>query len=64
MVTPDGTITTIAGTGEAGFSGDAGPATAATINYPGDLAVGADGVSIYFADQLNFRIRKLTPVSP
>ncbi|SBW29130.1 hypothetical protein FDG2_6480 [Candidatus Protofrankia californiensis] len=55
-----GTITTIAGTGTAGFTGDGGPATQAQINEPNGLALAADG-SIYIADYGNQRIRKITP---
>lgn len=56
-----GLITTIAGTGTPGFSGDGGPATSAAINTPAGIAVGADG-RIYFADGYNHRIRMLTPM--
>ena len=51
-------ITTIAGTGSLGFSGDNGPATAATLNDPVGIAVAANG-DIYFADANNYRIRKI-----
>ena len=53
----DGIITTIAGTGTSGFSGDGGLATQAEISYPSCLVVGRDG-SIYFVDDSN-RIRKI-----
>jgi streptogramin lyase len=55
-----GIITTIAGTGEAGFSGDGGPATAARINTPSFLAVRSDG-TVYFIDHDNYRVRKISP---
>jgi uncharacterized protein (TIGR03437 family) len=54
-----GTITTIAGTGVGGFSGDGGLATLATI-LPLDLAADGSG-NIYIADEGNQRIRKLAP---
>ncbi len=54
-----GTISTIAGTGEAGFSGDNGPASSAKLNFPRGLALDSAG-SLYIADSLNFRIRKVT----
>jgi sugar lactone lactonase YvrE len=53
-----GVITTIAGTGVAGFSGDSGAATAAMINAPRGLAVDASG-AVYFADTANHRVRKV-----
>jgi uncharacterized protein (TIGR03437 family) len=55
-----GTITTIAGTGDAGFSGDGGTALAAKINNPGGLAAEKTG-AVYIADAGNSQIRKLTP---
>ena len=55
-----GIITTIAGTGEAGYAGDGGPATAAQINHPVDIAI-ADDDTIYFSDVWNHCIRKIDP---
>ena len=52
-----GTITTVAGT-TAGFSGDGGPATAAQMSAPSDVAVLPDG-SILISDSNNNRIRKI-----
>jgi sugar lactone lactonase YvrE len=57
-VAPDGTITTVAGTGVAGFSGDGGSATSAQLNFPADVAVAADG-TIFISDQFNHCIRKV-----
>ncbi|MBX7109552.1 MAG: T9SS type A sorting domain-containing protein [Chitinophagales bacterium] len=54
-----GIISTIAGTGTAGFSGDLGVATAAKFNGPQGLAVDESG-NVYIADQGNNRIRKIT----
>jgi serine/threonine-protein kinase len=59
-ITPDGTISTVAGNGTAGFSGDGGPATQAEINSVEGMAVGPDG-SLYLADYTNERIRKVAP---
>jgi trimeric autotransporter adhesin len=53
-----GIITTIAGTGEGYFSGDGGPATAATISGPAGLGFDAEG-NLYFADSGNNRVRKV-----
>jgi uncharacterized protein (TIGR03437 family) len=55
-VSTSGIITTIAGTGAAGFAGDGGPATSANLNYPSGVAVDAAGV-VYIADTWNHRIR-------
>jgi sugar lactone lactonase YvrE len=54
-----GNITTITGTGVAGFSGDGGAAASAMLNQPTALAVGSDG-SLYVADTDNHRIRKIS----
>lgn len=59
-VTPGGIITTVAGNGTAGFSGDGGAATSATLNQPIGVAVDASG-NLYIADEQNSRIRKVTP---
>ena len=60
-VSADGVITSIAGLlGYAGFGGDGGPATQALFRAPYGIAVDGDG-SIYVADTLNYRIRKITP---
>ena len=57
-VDASGTITTIAGSGTAGFAGDGGPATAAQLNTPYDVAVDGSG-NLYIADSQNHRIRKV-----
>jgi len=54
-----GTITTIAGTGTVGFSGDGGPATSATMALPTAVTVDSSG-NLYIADTNNNRIRKIT----
>jgi len=51
-------IETIAGTGDAGFSGDGGPALQAMLNYPRDIEMGPDG-RLYIADTENHRIRAI-----
>ena len=59
-ITPAGIISTVAGNGTAGYSGDGGPATAAEINNPYGVAIDGSG-NIYIADYYNNRIRKVTP---
>jgi trimeric autotransporter adhesin len=59
-VTPDGTISTVAGIGNPGFSGDGGQATSAQLNLPAGLAVDRVG-NLYIADSGNHRIRRVTP---
>jgi uncharacterized protein (TIGR03437 family) len=58
-MTPDGIITTIAGTGMAGYSGDEGPATSAQLGGPDGLAFDAAG-NLYIADTYNSLIRVVT----
>ena len=55
-----GTITTIAGTGARGFSGDEGPAAEAQLAYPHAVSVDEAG-NLYIADTFNQRIRKVEP---
>jgi uncharacterized protein (TIGR03437 family) len=55
-VDSSGLISTLAGTGENGFSGDGGPATAAMLNFPWGLTTDATG-SVYVADRVNNRVR-------
>lgn len=57
-VDTNGVITTVAGTGAAGFSGDGGDATLAQINRPAGIAVDSNG-NIYIGDDNNDRIRKV-----
>ena len=57
-IDPAGIISTFAGTGKAGFSGDGGPATRAMLNF--NRGVGVDGAgTVWIADSLNQRIRKV-----
>ena len=55
-----GKMTTIAGTGMAGYAGDGGPAIEAQLDYPFDIEIGADD-SIYFTDVQNNCVRKIDP---
>ncbi len=59
-VDASGIMTTIAGSGAIGFSGDGGPAAAAILFSPRGLAMDEAG-NLYFADIGNHRIRRLTP---
>jgi len=59
-VAANGTITTFAGTGVAGFSGDGGAATSAQLNLPYGLAADASG-NVYVADLGNNRVRRISP---
>jgi uncharacterized protein (TIGR03437 family) len=55
-----GTVTTIAGTGVAGFGGDGGPAVNAQLNFPYGLALDSAG-NLYVADFGNQRVRRIAP---
>lgn len=59
VITPDGKINTVAGTGTAGSSGDGGPAAKAQLNYPLGVAVDSTG-ALYISDHGNHRVRKIT----
>ena len=59
-IRPDGRITTIAGTGDAGNQGDGGLAVRAQLNSPQGLAVDSAG-RIYIADTLSNRVRRVDP---
>ena len=59
-VTPAGTITTVAGNGVNGFSGDGGLATSAELSSPTGVAVDSSG-NLYIADGPNARIRRVSP---
>jgi sugar lactone lactonase YvrE len=53
-----GLVSTVAGTGAAGYSGDGGPATAAALNQPHSIAIDING-DLFICDILNHRIRKV-----
>ncbi|MFI9255530.1 Teneurin-2, partial [Streptomyces sp. NPDC053069] len=55
-VTPNGTITTVAGNGQAGFVSDGGPAVATKLHNPYGVAVDGAG-NLYIADHSNHRVR-------
>ena len=57
-VDTNGTISTVAGTGLAGFTGDNGPATQATLNGPQGIKLDGKG-NLFIADYLNNRVRKV-----
>lgn len=58
-ISPGGQITTVAGTGTFGFSGDGGPATSARLSWPLDVEPTADG-GFLIADLGNKRVRKVS----
>lgn len=57
-IAPDGTISTRAGTGEKGYTGDGGPALAATFNLPHELRFDAAG-HLFIADTGNNAVRRI-----
>ena len=57
-----GTITTVAGNGEAGYVGDGGPAVRASLNEPYGIAIDPAG-NIFVADRLNRRVRRIDAAS-
>jgi hypothetical protein len=59
-VSAEGTITTVAGTGQPGFSGDGGKATEAQLNHPNYLIVDGAG-NLLISDHHNHRVRKVAP---
>lgn len=61
-VDTNGIITTIAGNGTPGYSGDDGPAVDAELDHPSGVAVDSDG-NIYIADTENNRIRKIDGIT-
>jgi uncharacterized protein (TIGR03437 family) len=58
-ITAAGAISTVAGNGQAGFSGDGGTATSAALNLPSDVALDSAG-NLYIADAGNNRIRMVS----
>ncbi len=59
LVLSTDTITTMAGNGTCGYSGDTGSATAAELNYPYDVAADTSS-NVFIADSSNYRIREVT----
>jgi len=61
LVTPDGRIRTVAGTGNAGFSGDGGPARAAELRGPKHISIDENDQSVLISDTENHVIRRYSP---
>jgi uncharacterized protein (TIGR03437 family) len=62
LVTADGRISTVAGSGALGYGGDGGKATSAKLQFPSGVAVGING-NVFVADTANHRIRLLSPTA-
>jgi trimeric autotransporter adhesin len=60
QISPGGVITTIAGNGQAAYTGNGGPALSAALNFPVGVAVDASG-NVYIADTSNSVVRMVTP---
>jgi DNA-binding beta-propeller fold protein YncE len=58
-VDKDGKITLVAGNGQTGYSGDGGPATAATFNLPHELRFGPKRGNLFIVDMQNHAVRKI-----
>jgi uncharacterized protein (TIGR03437 family) len=56
---PGYTVSTIAGTGEVGFSGDGGPAISARLNNPNWISIDSSN-NVYFSDTGNLRVRRIS----
>jgi sugar lactone lactonase YvrE len=59
-IAADGTITTVAGTGERGWSGDGGPATGARLDEPFEVRFDAAG-RLYWVERLSHTVRRVDP---
>jgi streptogramin lyase len=57
-VTPGGRVLNVAGTGQAGYTGDGGPASAASFNLPHEIRFDAEG-NFYIADMRNHAVRRV-----
>jgi sugar lactone lactonase YvrE len=60
FIDPNGIVSTIAGTGDEGYAGDSGPARAALLRHPHDLALRADR-EVIVADSHNGALRRIDP---
>lgn len=61
-ISVSGMMSTFAGTGTPGFSGDGGPATAAQLNYPSGVFADLVSGSLYIGDENNERVRIVTGI--